>query len=557
MSNVDFLTQENYKTESLGADERIDRLIVIQAVRVIFLVFLLMMIVSYQSFQVEFLNPNVWVPVYLFLAVSFLINAIFLVYFESLSKYWVMSAAVFAYDALLYTSLIYYTGANQSVFLFLYLVNIILCGLVYQRKGAITLSLWTSILFSFLLIMGPNTKGQNLFFAVVLNNISFFTVAFLSGKLSELIAFMGHQLEARNKEIDELQDFSKIIIENIGTGLLTLSRDFKISYCNDAALKIFESDLKIDDHIDNHFNNISSLILEGQGSSRLFEYSINDKMKGKQVLEFSVSPIMDTNENSEVRGFILLFQDKTEIKRLENEIRQNDKLAAVGQLAAGIAHEIRNPLASISGSVQLILDDAKDQSESNQKLLKIMDKEINRLNELITEFLDFVIPDFQANDVIEINELIEDTLKVISLNNTIRDDIVYDLELNSRQIIMGNKNKLKQAVLNIIINAHQAMEKSKHPVLKIKTIDNGASIKLLIIDNGVGMDDKMMKRVFEPFHTTKPKGTGLGMAVTHKIIEAHEAKIFIDSELNVGTTITIEFTGAVLDGEENKVKKIA
>lgn len=215
-------------------------------------------------------------------------------------------------------------------------------------------------------------------------------------------------------------------------------------------------------------------------------------------------------------------------------------MAAIGQMAAGIAHEIRNPLASISGSIQLLSASKQFDNEEDKKLSSITIKEIDRLNHLIAEFLDFVRPDSMTKEPFELNKLIKDVIEVVKVNPKISDKVSVELSLVSEQSLLGSYDKLKQAVLNLVINAYEAMNKGGS-LLQIKTQDEDSKIVLVIEDEGEGMSEETLNRLFTPFHTTKPKGTGLGLAISHKIFEAHDAEVSVDSEIGKGTRFTIKF----------------
>jgi two-component system sensor histidine kinase PilS (NtrC family) len=242
---------------------------------------------------------------------------------------------------------------------------------------------------------------------------------------------------------------------------------------------------------------------------------------------------------------VLTFQDLTKVRRLEFAMRQSEKLAAVGQLAAGIAHEIRNPLASISGSIQLLessLPAAKDAEE--RKLMRIVLREIDRLNGLISEFLVYVRPDQAKDDPVDLGILTRETLDLIKLNPTLRQDVrqVATLEAGpGAAVVSGDRDKLRQAILNVVMNAYQAMGESSEPVIEASACRSGDLVQLKIRDCGVGIEESRLRKIFEPFHTTKPKGTGLGLAVTHKIVETHGGKIFVESAPGQGTEFTFEF----------------
>jgi len=213
----------------------------------------------------------------------------------------------------------------------------------------------------------------------------------------------------------------------------------------------------------------------------------------------------------------------------------------VGQLAAGIAHEIRNPLASISGSIQLMTGDTPIDQSEQKKLMNIVSREIDRLNGLITEFLDYVRPEQKIGTPMDLNAVIREVADMMKFNKKLRQDIEQKLELSAQSMILGNRDKLKQALLNFIVNAYQAMDKSISPSLEVSTKDEGDKVVLIIRDNGCGIKKENINRIFEPFHTTKPQGSGLGLAITHKILEAHSARVFVESEIGVGTRFLIEF----------------
>jgi two-component system sensor histidine kinase PilS (NtrC family) len=533
-----------------------ERLILIQAVRLGFLTVILLITILFQSVQSEFVNPSVWIPFYLLLGFSFLINSIFLIYFENFVRIPFSNALIFGYDAVLITTLIYLTGIAQSIFLFLFLVNIILCGLVYQRRGAVALALWTSTLFSLLLVLGPEMQGQSLYFAIVLNNVAFFSVAILSGYLSEQIDFMGSALRERGQQIGELRDLNQLIIENVGTGLMTLDAGRTVQYINPSGSKILG-------FVDSVVGRDLAALLPGADDwmntirfrdrpLRSGSTTLNVEVNGSSPMVLQVMVSMLIGAEDQHRGYIVLFQDRTEFERMEAVIRQQEKMAAVGQLAAGIAHEIRNPLASISGSIQMLATPGAVSQEDTERLMRIVLREIDRLNGLITEFLDYVRPGVKREDPLSINQVVGEVLEMVRFNKTLRSDVAVDSRLESELVILGHRDKLKQALFNIVLNAYQAMEKSSVPRLEVRTWDDGDTVKLSIRDFGYGISQQTLPRIFEPFHTTKPKGTGLGLAITHKILQDHGAQILVESKEGQGTMFIIEFLGGRGRVEENR-----
>ena len=525
------------------------QMVIISAVRMGFHVAILFIILGFQALQPEFVNFEVLLPVYVLMAVAFSINALYLVFFDEALNKWPLTAFLFFFESAFITGLIHYTGVNQSIFLFLYLVNIILCGFVFQRRGANILSLWTSALFSFLMIMGPELRGQALFFAVGLNNIAFFAVAGLAGYLSEQLDFMGRSLEAQGKDLRALQNLQALIVDNMATGLITTDSNGLCLQANRAAFDILDPIPReivgrpLEKILPTAFSEISKAKDSGERATR-FDVIYQSPLQGRQTLELVVSKLPQHSSRlgeSVSDGYIITFHDLTRVRRLEFAMRQSEKMAAVGQLAAGIAHEIRNPLASMSGSIQLLESSFPVVDSEERRLMRIVLREIDRLNNLITEFLDFVRPDVIKDDPIDVNSLIRDVLEMVKFNKALRPDIGQKLELNATRLIPGHRDKLKQALLNIVINAYQAMGDSKTPLIEISSVDRENSVVMTIRDHGCGIDEIGLRRIFEPFHTTKPKGTGLGLAITHKIIENHAGRIFVESTKGVGTEFTIEF----------------
>lgn len=522
------------------------QMLIIEAVRLAFLTAILAITLIFQSFQPGFINFEVLLPTYTLLAAGFLFNAFYLLFLQHCLRIWVTTAFLFFFDSFFITGLIYATGLSQSIFLFLYLVNIILCGFVFQRRGALVLALWTSILFSFLLVLGPDIKGQTLFFAVGLNNIAFFSVAFLSGILSEQLNFMGSELKERGRDLTALKNLNRLIIENMATGLVTVDNNGVVLQSNQSAREILDLGSRnlvghpIDDVIPGLFDQLKEInFADPRIRSTKFDWMYKTPEQQKQTLETIVAPLK--SEEGALTGFVLTFQDLTKVRRLEFAVRQSEKLAAVGQLAAGIAHEIRNPLASISGSIQLLQTSFGGAQAEDKKLMQIVLREIDRLNNLITEFLEYVRPDQQIDNPVDVNALLKEITDLIKLNKGLRTDTEQVLKLEATAKISGHHDKLKQALLNIIINGYQAMNDSEKPKIEISTETKDHHVLIHIRDHGVGIDEKGLRKIFEPFHTTKPKGTGLGLAVTHKIIESHNGKIFVESTKGIGTEFTLEF----------------
>ena len=510
--------------------------------RVGLLVCVLLIFLIFQSNQPNFLNIEVLIPVFLVLSISFLINSCFLMFFEKLSsKPWV-TGCLFAYDALYIFVLALYTGKQASMFISLFLINIILCGILHRKSGAFNLSLWTSILFSGLLLLGAQEAQANVGTAIVVNNLSFFSVAFLGGLLGHQIKHLGKTVGVKEKRIQSLTHFNNLIVENIGTGLLTLSRSAQVTYNNPAAKSLLEEVGEVNGQIVyDYLPQLRDELKKNKPVKGSFNRLEIERKKDRylQILEVTWSPTY--NEENVFDGYVLFLQDITKMKTLEKAMRQQEKMAAVGQLAAGIAHEIRNPLASISGSVQLLTSNNSSLTNDEKKLMGIMTKEVDSLNHLISEFLDYVKPSDVKKESVDINKVLSEVLEMVRFDKSLPKNIKQEAYLEAQDLICGHYGKLKQAFLNIIINAYQSMTGGLENKVKVSTFRKANFVVVEIEDSGEGMEEKLIHRIFEPFHTTKTKGTGLGLAVTYAILEDHQVQIDVRSQKGKGTTFVLKF----------------
>lgn len=500
----------------------------------LFLVVLGVSLISY-LLQPAFINWPVLGPFYALVSGAFCLHLFILGGIEAVFRRpWILFAT-FVIDSALISALISFSGLGQSLFLFLHLLNILLAGLVFQTQGALLIALLTSLFFTTAATLGPDMKALQFVLLLALNNIAFFLVAGLSGYLSEQLEMTGQALAKTGLNLKAARELNRLVVENIPSGLVTFSPDGQILQANKSASEILEVSGITE-------RNLFDLIGGLRGPSEVGELEKRDVKyqapgSDSKVLGVLFSSFESPDLGGSVR--IALMEDLTKIRRLENRVRQSEKLAAVGQLAAGIAHEIRNPLAGISGSVELLSQTT--QNEDDRKLMKIILREIERLNHLITEFLDYSRPEAPPTDPVDLVPLLEETLQGIVLNKGLREDVQLVKELPVRATILGRREKLKQVFLNLVINAYQATQDTLRPLVEVRVTQTGNQIVVIVKDNGGGMTEATRKRLFEPFHTTKPKGTGLGLAIAHKILEGHSASVEVDSEQGQGTEFRVSF----------------
>ncbi|WII72007.1 ATP-binding protein [Bdellovibrio sp. 22V] len=511
--------------------------LLVEFVRLNLFVLILAISVISSIVQEGFINWSILGPFYGVLTVALGCHLVWVTFWEKLLEkpFWLFFG--FVLDSLFISLLIYFSGISQSLFLFLHLVNILLAGIACRGVGAVTLALFTSIFFSVAAVFSPEMKALNFFFLLALNNIAFFSVAGLSGYLSEQLQTVGSELTKTGLSLRSAQELNEVLVENIPSGMVSFTESGEVVKANSAAHTI----LDINDLTQtNWFQLFPGMLKPDNGIVKADVKYTAAGASDSKILGMTVSKIYSPELQSHL--LISLFDDLTKIRQLEYSARQNEKLAAVGGLAAGIAHEIRNPLAGISGSIEMLTQTVTN--EDDRKLMKIVLREIDRLNNLITEFLDYARPETPPTDPVDLSALLTEVMDSMTMNNQVRADVEQVREYDAGLKILGRRDKLKQAFLNIIINSYQAMNESKQPKLSVKAMASEKEIHVRIRDAGCGMSEVTKKKMFEPFHTTKPKGTGLGLAVTHKILEGHGAQVFVESEVGVGTEFILTFPRA-------------
>ncbi|MEK6554817.1 MAG: ATP-binding protein [Bdellovibrionota bacterium] len=532
---------DSKQTES-SIFSRVDLATLIEWARLAFLTLAFTFISVSKILEKNFYNPKLWVPLYFLFSLSLLAHFVFLLYFQRTEYRKILFTVTAAIDAILIAGCLALYGQAHSILLLAFLFNIAFVGSYLGLYGAMSLALLSAALFNSVITLDFDFLSANWSQLVTLYNGSFFASAVVAGLFQVELTRVTETIETQKEDIKSLQDINQLIVENVGSGLIVTDMKNKITKANKAATKIL-ADISLAgknliDVLPGAQKELNDLD-HREGAVARFEFGHLNYEGSKMVLEMIATPLMRRPYG--FQGHIILLQNLTEVKNFEETIRQQEKMAAIGSMAAGIAHEIRNPLASISGSIQLIAASLKPESEDDRKLTNIIVKEIDRLNRLIAEFLEFVRPPMKVDDPVKLNDLMGEVLQIISANPQVPKGLKIETQFNAKNLVSGHYDKLKQGFLNIVINATHAVEKKTDGTIKIVTYDDYDSVVVKIHDNGVGMSRDTVSRIFVPFFTTKSKGTGLGLAITHKIFEAHEAHVRVESELNIGTTFIIEF----------------
>jgi two-component system sensor histidine kinase HydH len=366
------------------------------------------------------------------------------------------------------------------------------------------------------------------------------SVLLLLGFGGFLSLYLAENYRSTKRVLQDTSAFADEVVTSLPVGLIATGRDDKIAFFNETAERITGVRLNDargrdpNDVLPAHWCGLRDWLDQGR---TILEQEMECAFGDNKPVPLSVSASKIVNEEGDFVGNILILRDLGEVRRLQAEVRRKEKLAAVGSLAAGIAHEIRNPLSSIKG-VATYFGDRFAETVEDKELAGVMVREVDRLNRVISELLEFARPSELKLKQTNINELLEHSVRLIQQDakfNNIEIDLSVSDTLPS---VLLDPDRFSQALLNLYLNGIQAMDEGGMLSVKSTHGKNG-EIKVEITDTGKGIDPDDVNKVFDPYFTTKSKGTGLGLAIVHKIVEAHNGEIKIRSTPGKGTVFTL------------------
>jgi len=457
-------------------------------------------------------------------------------------------------DILLITFLVKLTGGIDSGFSILFHVTIISASIVVYRRGGYLAASLSSILYGAMLDMqfygvmnfvrSQNFTAGQVFYHVLISILSFYMVAFLSGYLAERLRTTKQALREKSMDFEDLRAMQDHILKSVGSGILTIDLQGNITSWNPAAEQITGySYEELKTRWQEVFGNSIKELFGRTDSLKERPYRFNGqvlKKDGATVLLGLTATLLKDDSNA-VRGIILTFQDITKLVELEEQMRRQERLATVGSLAAGIAHEIRNPLASLSGSIQLLKGELQLKGD-DRRLMDIVVRETDRLNEIITDFLEYARPKSAQMTCIALEPLLEETIILLKNSRSFREDISIVSAVDPQLQLKGDAQRLRQVFWNLLINSCQAMPQGGTITIWAKRdlmSDDPAMAEIILHDTGQGITKEALKKIFEPFFTTKNEGTGLGLAIAYRIVEDHQGTISVDSGSGQGTRFFI------------------
>lgn len=504
-----------------------------------------------------------------------------------------------AMDVAIVSSLVHFSGGRESVFTFLYVLVILYAALLFESRIALGAAGLSVVAYGLALITANEGWGLGLGAAAsgriellrlaavwVVQGGALFAVGTLASLLSRELQRTGAALDRSASDLRILRDIHRSTVESIMSGLLTTDSAGCISSFNPEAERI--TGLKADEVMGLDLESVipgAMAVLPSFGgrppeSSARTRLSYQNDAGEKLYLGLGDS-ILRT-EDGKAQGHVVIFQDVTDVVAMESELTRSERLAAVGELSAKIAHEIRNPLASISGSIQILASESDVRGES-ARLMRIVVRETDRLNHLITDFLRYARPAPTVTRPVEVDRLFADLIEMIE--PTLPENIELRVDIKPGDWIECDADQLTQMLWNLCLNAVQAMpdggrlgisvaswsepstqeaqasirrdcmsESAGDSAAAISQAEPAADLKeaswleIEVSDTGCGISDDVLADIFEPFFTTKRGGTGLGLPTVHRIVENHGGELQLDSQLGQGTVFRIRLPGVEVAG---------
>jgi len=507
-------------------------------IRVIFVTLLLgsffLLQVGYRSFPYPRATSNLIIALYV-------LTIIYSILLGRVKMYDAFAYIQLSIDVLATNMLIYLTGGIESWFSFIMPLTVLSATAVLDRRAGYVIATFNSILYGTIIDLqyykiipigyDAMFKEKDFLYNIFAHISAFYLVAFLSGYLSSRLEKTTHALEQTDSDLRELSFFNEELIENIPSGIFTTDTEGRILIFNRAAENITGVGRKI--ALSRSIDEIFPFIARGVDIERL-EGVISHQKAGDRIISLTISELRDIAEKN--KGFIGIFQDITMFKKMEIEIKHKEKWAAIGELSANIAHEIRNPLAALKGSIEMLREN-KVAGEYKERLTKIALEEMERLNKIISDFLTYSSPRALEFGMLDINRVLDDTLELLKNTTPVRNDIIIRKNLSGELSVNGDHQKLRQVFWNLGMNAIEAMPSGGELLVSAQRGDN--VVEVIFQDTGIGISQENMSKIFYPFFTTKEEGTGLGLAIAYRIIEEHKGKISVASNLGEGTVIKV------------------
>ncbi|MBF5044735.1 PAS domain-containing protein [Aggregicoccus sp. 17bor-14] len=440
-------------------------------------------------------------------------------------------------DVALATGLVYVTGCADSPFIFTYSLAVVAASILLFERGARTAAALSSVAYVAMVLLaqagwlhppdgGAHLPPGRLFFVLGSHVLAQFLIAVLAGYLSRQLLATGGQLSATTADLQQLAALQRQILASMPSGLITSGEHGRITFINPAARALLglEEGAETDEQLERFLPGVQGL----GPHARRRELAVQTP-HGLRTLGLTITPLESGDQ-----ALLIVFQDLTDLRRMEAALRRADALASLGTLSAQLAHEIRNPLAAMRGSAQMLAQDLAEQP-AQARLLSIVLREADRLSRLVEEFLRFARPPRPARQVVNLASLVEETLEMLRA-----DPLATDVVLGGQVAAVEaevDPDQMRQVLLNLLRNALQATGAGGE--VRVQLEASGGEARLRVWDSAGSVPAEDLVRIFEPFVSSRPGGTGLGLSTAHAIVQAHGGMIEVTSSPQAGTEFTI------------------
>jgi two-component system sensor histidine kinase PilS (NtrC family) len=501
-------------------------------------------------------------PFFLLIGITYALTSIYAFTLKySVRKRWFVDVQL-GCDAVIVSAIVYLTGGVASYFSFssLYALPIIAASTIQSRRGGFMVALLSALLYGGL-VLGQYTSAvlpgvidyeflppmRVAIFTVGLNVFGFVAVASLTGVLAESARRADEQLAHASNQLADLQALNQHVIDSLMSGLAATDMDGRILKFNRAAETI--TGIPAAEALGSAIQDVLQLPREfaelfgaREGRPALPRVEFDFTRANGASIELGISTALLFTPRGE-SGFLITFQDVTESRKHEREARVQQRLAAVGEMAAGIAHEIRNPLASMSGSIQILRQELPLTSEQSQ-LMDIVLRESDRLNDTIRSFLAYARPQRSGAARVDVRQVVTDTARLLQNNAELSEahEILVDVP-DHEAWYDADENQIRQVVWNLATNAVRAMPKGGALKLAVAVrqvaAESHGEVVISVEDQGVGIAARDLDGIFQPFRGAFDRGTGLGLSIVHRIVSDYGGEVHVTSQPGVGTRVEV------------------
>lgn len=507
-------------------------------------------------------------PFFFLIGLTYALSVVYFATLRFVNRHPWLADAHLGADALLVSGFIGLTGGIVSYFSSLYFLPIIAASTIRFRRGALQVATLSALLYLALVLVQyldtfpywlggrsielPSWQFAQYTFAI--NVFGFLAVALLSGSLAERLRSADARLVDASIEIKDLRAFNDYVIDGLLSGLVTTDAERRVMTFNRAAATI--TGIPVEQAIGQDAAEVLQLPasvrtqLATLVQTRSLRVDMEYRTGEARLLDIGLMVTMIAFPNGR-SGYLITFQDVTDLKRLERNARLQQRLAAVGEMAAGIAHEIRNPLAAMSGSIQVLRQELPLSQEQGQ-LMDIVLRESARLNDTIRSFLAYARPVKFAVARLDLGKVVQDTALLLRNSSEARDIHTVDVQVPPQPVwYEADENQIRQIVWNIASNGLRAMPEGGRLLLSVETDVAGAQeeVVLSVQDAGRGIPAEELDSIFQPFRSSFERGTGLGLAIVHRIVSDYGGVIQVSSTVGVGTAVHVRLpvrTGSVV-----------